>query len=140
MNRKPIFAIAGLALMFGAGNALAQDDGEVDATEATIGLMEHLYDNLPPAVTNDIALPDHLISNPDAGEEPTAAETNSEYGINNANTKRWEGRNKGDMASQHGFDMREAAEENRANLGRSDENRPDDLPGPQDPPGPPNGD
>jgi hypothetical protein len=139
MNGKTIFAIAGLAFMFGAGSALAQDE---DGTEATMSLMEHLDDKLPDAVINDIALPEHLMSG--EGEDLTAAETNSDKGIMNANTnrdKREDGLGIADAASQHGFDMREAAEENRANLGRAEGNSPDtpDVPEPPAPPGPPGG-
>ena len=137
MNGKQVFVIAGLALTFAATNALAQDD-----PEATIGLMEHLDDKLPDAVINDIALPEHLMSSED--EDPTAAETNSENGLNTANLnreQRLEGLGIADAASEQGFEMRDAAQENRENLGRSEEHRPDppDVPEPPGPPGPPGG-
>ena len=139
MNGKSIFAIAGLAFMFAAGNALAQED---DGTDATMSLMDQLDDKLPDAVINDIALPEHLMSGDP--ENPTTAETNSAKGIETANAsrdKRLEGLGIADAASQHGFDMREAAQENRENMGRSEENRPDppDVPEPPTPPGPPGG-
>lgn len=134
MKAKPILTIAGLALMFGAGNALAQGDD----TEATMSLMEHLDDKLPDAVINDIVLPEHLMSG--EGEDPTNAETNSKKGIDTANVSRDNrlgGLETADAASAQGFEMREAAEENRANMGRSEENRtePPETPEPPTPPG-----
>ena len=147
MKGKTIFAIAGLAFVFGAGNALAQDGDNGDGTEATMSLMEHLDDKLPGAVINDVALPEHLMSA--EGEDPTAAETNSKNGIDTANASRdnasrdnrLDGLGIADAASQQGFEMREAAQENRENMGRSEENRPDppDVPEPPQPPGPPGG-
>lgn len=136
MKGKQLFAIIGLALMFGAGNALAQGDDGDDVTEATIGLMEHLEDKSPDALINDVGLPQHLMSDVELEEDPTAAETNSEQGITNANlarNRREAGIATADDESVQGFDMREAAQGNIEDFGRSEENRPE----PPDPPEPP---
>jgi hypothetical protein len=140
MNRKSIVGIAAFALLSGAGTVMAQDDG----TDATMTLMEHLTDKLPDAVINDVSLPEHLMS--DEGEDPTAAETNSHDGLEKANVNRQHrlgGLGTADAASAGGFEMRESAMENRENMGRSDEHRPEDPPEPpeppQDPPGGPPG-
>jgi hypothetical protein len=134
MKEKFVFATAGLALMFGTGNALAQDDD----SEATMRLMDQLEAKLPDAVTKPIVLPEHLA-------EDSAGVLNSEAGRLNAMDKRDTGRQEGlktaDEASAHGFEMRESAQEDRENLGRSEENRPEppETPEPPSPPAPPSG-
>jgi len=106
--------------------AWTQDEGDNDATMATIRLMSNAEAELPDAVTKEIELPENLT-------EDSEAIASSARALATANQNRLEG-NKGlaqaEEARQRKAEMAESAQENRENQGRSDDRpEPPDTPG-----------
>jgi hypothetical protein len=131
MKRKLVL-ISTVGLLLGFGSAWAQVEGNDEDAEATIRLMGHAEAELPAAVTDDIALPDSV-------PEDSAAVTNAQRGIDEANenrARREVGLATAEQARERGAGMAEAAMENREARGRSQglPERPD-VPERKGPPG-----
>lgn len=122
------------AVLLLAWTAAWTDDEEFppSAAEATIRLMDEADAELPDAVMNEIELP----------ELPQSSRGNEGIATASENTGRRDvGQNVAegvlDNARENANSMAEDALENVEQRGRSEEHRPDDVPGPKGPPGSP---
>ena len=119
MNRNHVIAITGLALIFGAGSALADD------LEATITVIAEADVATPDVIMHGISLPDQLAENA-SGDNESA---NSDGGLGTA-TDSLANRQTGldfavDAIEEVTSDFAEAAQDNAENSSRADDARPD---------------
>lgn len=114
MNRNHVIAITGLALMLGAGSALAQDDEEFDGTITVIANAEV---ETPDAIVNGISLPADAVDNAD-----DSANINENL-VNDALMHRQAALD--DAAMEVAAHFAEAVQDNAENSSRADDARPD---------------
>ena len=127
MNKMTlIFATTAL---LASGSGLASDDAE-----ATIRLMGRAEAELPDAVTKEITLPAHLLAA--KPEDQVAAVEKAEKGLAKAyerHAHRDQGQDQAADARERGAEMKEKANEDRENQGRSDDHpTPPEAPPGQD--------
>ena len=130
MNRNHVIAITGLAFILGAGNALAQEEEDLDAT-ITIAEAEV---ETPDVFMQDISLPAELTDGTASADNESV---NSDGGLQEA-TGALENRHTAldDAAAEVAAHFAEAAQDNAENSSRAEDARPD---APGDIPVPPGG-
>ena len=128
MNRNHVIAITGLAFIFGAGNALADEE-----LEATITVIANAEVETPDVFMQDISLPADAVMNADESgnsdgglQEATGALENRHTALDAA----------AETVNEVTADFAEAAQDAAENSSRAEDARPD---APGDIPVPPGG-
>ena len=115
MNRNHVIAITGLALIFGAGSALADEE-----LEATMFVIAEADVGTPDAIVNGIELPEDAVDN-------TEDSANLDHNlVNEALERRHTALDAAaETVNEVTADFAEAAQDNAENSSRAEDARPD---------------